>query len=105
MRTPAPIIAPEELQPATAGPKRAADDVEEGGLAGAVGADQRMNMSLGHDEADIAQSLIAAEMPADRAELQERAHRRRPRGAPINPSGRQIATITRRLPKTVMRQS
>ncbi len=60
------------------GPQIAGDDVERGGLAGAVGADQAQDRALRHGERDLGQGDQAAEPHRDGVDLERR---RAPAGA------------------------
>ena len=99
------------------GPIDAGDQVEAGGLAGAVGADQRDDLALGHGEAHLLHGPQAAEALRHRADLEQRRHvsLRRPRRAcrprvrlPSSPSallsggqtpsGRNMTTTSRQTP-------
>src|SRR6516165_1426149 len=85
--------------------KRAAENVEQRGLAGAVGTDQCMNMPRGDAAGNVVQSKISPEAAAHTDDAEKSAHAPRARSAGNNPSGRQTAIATRMVPNTVMRQS
>ena len=55
-------------------PVQAADEVEDGGLAGAVGADQREHLVRPHLEGDVVDGLEAAELHRQVVGCQERRH-------------------------------
>ena len=104
-----------EREVAGVGRVKAGDHVEEGGLAGAVGPDQAVDLTARDLEAHIGQSLQPAEALAHTAHRQQRhgvrvGHRahdafRSWRGAGHRPSGRRsmISTIAR--PKTSIRSA
>src|SRR5581483_5084100 len=60
---------------ARVGTMHSGDHVEAGGLARAVGPDQRRDLPLRHAEADILHRAQAAEAPGDAVDLEERRHR------------------------------
>src|SRR5437764_452610 len=62
-----------ERDAAAVQPIDAADAVEEGGLAGAVGADQAQDLALGDREADVAERGHSAKALGDAGELQHLA--------------------------------
>ena len=59
-----------ELEAAAVGDVQAGDDVEEGGLAGAVGADQAVDLAALDGDAHVGQRLQAAETLADAGDLE-----------------------------------
>ncbi|MNQ89711.1 hypothetical protein D3C85_1050260 [compost metagenome] len=70
------VLALEQDLP-LAGRQNAADEVEGGGLAGAIGADQAHDLARHHLQADCVHGLDAAETLGDADRLQDRGLRRR----------------------------
>ncbi len=99
VRRPALDLAPVEHRPAPVGPVEAGDQVEEGGLAGAVRPDQRRDRALVDVHGRAADGLDAAEALVDLGRLEELAAARGRRGGGGRPAGRQSPrTISSRLP-------
>ena len=65
-------VCPLEADPALLGGQKTADQVEQAGLAGAVGADDRLDGARRHPEGDAFHRLQAAEGQADAVQFQER---------------------------------
>ena len=59
---------------AGAWPQHAADDVEQGGLSGAIGADDAADFTPRHGEADVGYGLEATEILADVFHRKQRGH-------------------------------
>ena len=59
------ISSPLEDDAARLGGEKTGHQVEQGGLAGAVGADDRLDRAPGHPKADLLHGLEAAEGQAD----------------------------------------
>src|SRR5258707_1269986 len=77
----------------------AGDHVEDGGLAGAVRADQAVDVALGNLERRVVHRAQAAERFADAADLEQRAHSRSFRASVGQmPCGRNITTASSTTP-------
>ncbi len=98
-------VAPLEDHPARVGPQVPGDEVEERGLAGAVGPDDGADRALRHREAHAAYGLEAVEALGDVADLKHgrslrRVQRQRLSAAPARPPGNTKSSRTRMLPST-----
>ena len=95
-----------EMDRAVVGREHAGDDVEQRGLAGAIGTDDREDSALRHAEADIVDREQAAEALAQPGDLEQRRHcfppfaprpsMRESHGQ--TPSGSTITTTSRHTP-------
>ncbi len=81
------------------GREHAADQVEERGLAGTIGADDRLDAARLERKGEIAHRLDAAEGLRQRLDPQQ-AHEKRPSRLGTRPRGRKIITSIRTRPKT-----
>ena len=82
-----------EQDVAVVGPVDARDEVEEGGLARAVGADHADDFALGDVQIQLGHDLQAAERERDAAQLQQWRRRHQTistRRSPSRPFGRRI---------------
>src|SRR5208282_3091708 len=81
--------------------EKSRDQIEEGGLAGAVRADDRPQLALFHLERDLAHRDQAAEILARAVDLQEAHARPRCCKKPSNPRGKNSTTSTKRKPMKI----
>ena len=79
-----------EIDAPVAGPMHAGDDLDHGRLAGAVLAEQNVDLAGAHVEADLVQRKRAGELLRDALEVQERGRPGgiRPRGSRLVLNGR-----------------
>ena len=82
----------EDADLARIGAERAGQDLDEGGLARAVGAHERHDLALAHAQGGVAQRLHRAEAAGDAGGVEHDVHPRRPRGAALA-AGREGAVI------------